>query len=494
MSAAIYTRQSIEKKDSESIETQIEFAKRYLDPNETFEIYTDAGFSGKNIMRPEFQNMLRGIESGKYNKVIVYKLDRISRNVADFSWLMELMKKNNCTFISAKENFALDTPAGRAMLYMTSTFAQMERESTSERVKDNYYERLKIGVIGGGPAPLGYDISTSVICGRKHSVYIANIDIEIVKTMFEIYQSPTTTLSDVKKAIEAKFERCIQTSDISRRLRNPTYVKADASIYNYYYKLGAIIASDIQYFDGNHGCLIAGKRKANERKYTNVKDHVITIGKHEGVIDSTMFLYCQDKLLKNRQIKNTFRGQYSWLSGLVKCGECGRAMVVKRYKRKDGYVAKFYCSSPTVTGECIPHNHCVDEIEELIHAEIKDKIKTIGNLESYNKSSINQKLLVMHTQITDINAKIENLVLNLEQAGSASIKYINSRIEELDAKKASVVANMSSISYELDKIYAPHIDENWTDLTLQSKKEIARSLIEKVSIYPDNSIRIEWKF
>ena len=121
MSAAIYTRQSIEKKDSESIDVQIEYAKKYLDPDEPYEIFSDPGYSGKNTVRPDFQRMLKGIENGKFDKVIVYKLDRISRRVSDFSWLMEILNKYGCSFISAKENFSLDTPAGRAMLYMTST-------------------------------------------------------------------------------------------------------------------------------------------------------------------------------------------------------------------------------------------------------------------------------------------------------------------------------------------------------------------------------------
>ena len=99
MAAAIYVRQSIEKKDSESIEVQIEFAKRYLEPDEEFEIFSDPGFSGKNTARPGFQRMLNGIEYGKFNKLIVYKLDRISRNVADFSSLMELLKKYNLSLI-----------------------------------------------------------------------------------------------------------------------------------------------------------------------------------------------------------------------------------------------------------------------------------------------------------------------------------------------------------------------------------------------------------
>lgn len=492
MSAAIYTRQSIEKKDSESIDVQIEYAKRYLDADEEYTVFSDAGYSGKNIKRPDFQRMLQGIEQGKFDKVIVYKLDRISRKVSDFSWLMEFMQQHNCTFISAKENFSLDTPAGRAMLYMTSTFAQMERESTSERVKDSYYKRMELGVIGGGSAPLGYDNQTVIVGGRKHSIYVPNEDIEIIKKMFELYSDPVTTLADIKKIIEPIFNIKIATADISRRLHNPTYVKADASIYNYYYKAGANVVSPIESFDGVHGCLIAGKRKANERKYTKVTDHTLTIGIHEGVIDSKMFLYVQDKLSKNKQIKNTHKGQYTWLSGMVKCGDCGYAMVVKRYKRKSGYTSNFYCSNQSNHRSCVPHIHLVSDVENFVYDAMVNKIKEIDRFHKSGSKDINKKILDYHKQIEDINAKIENLVLNLEQAGTSTIKYINNRIEELDAEKQKIEAELGSYKFESDSLIIPQLD-NWESKPLEEKKKAARLLIDKVSITADSSIMIYWK-
>ena len=492
MAAAIYVRQSIEKKDSESIEVQIEFAKRYLEPDEEFEIFSDPGFSGKNTARPGFQRMLNGIEYGKFNKLIVYKLDRISRNVADFSWLMELLKKYNCSFISAKENFSLDTPAGRAMLYMTSTFAQMERESTSERVKDNFYERLKLGVVGGGSAPLGYTSQSVYVAGKKHSMYVLNSDIEIIKTMFEVYSNPLTTLADVKKVLHDKHKLNMQTSDISRRLKNPTYVKADAAIYNYYYKAGANIESDISEFNGVHGCLLAGRRKSNERKYTNVKEHVLTIGKHEGVIDSETFLFCQNKLSANRQIKNTYRGQYTWLSGMIKCGACGKAMVVKRYKVKGGYSTNLYCSNQSTHQTCEPHTHHVEDVEDYVLGAMQEKLETLSKLEESNKNNQNNNILNLHKELDDINARIENLVLNLEQAGQTTITYINKRIEELDALKTKIQAELDTCSYISDKYLIPDISD-WNSLSLEKKKEAARSLIEKVVISPDSSIFIYWR-
>lgn len=104
----IYARQSIEKKDSVSIEAQIEKCKAYCGDVEC-KIYKDAGYSGKNINRPQFTQLLEDIKSGLINKVIAYRLDRISRSIADFSQLLLMFDKYNVKFVSATENFDTDT-------------------------------------------------------------------------------------------------------------------------------------------------------------------------------------------------------------------------------------------------------------------------------------------------------------------------------------------------------------------------------------------------
>jgi len=88
---------------------------------------------------------------------------------------------------------------------------------------------------------------------------------------------------------------------ISRILRNPVYVKADADIYQYYKNKGCIMTNDISDFICSKGAYLYGKREANERKYTNVDSHTVSLGLHEGVIDSRTFLLCQYKLDANRQ-------------------------------------------------------------------------------------------------------------------------------------------------------------------------------------------------
>lgn len=141
---AIYARQSIDKKESESIETQVNDCLKLI-RDEQYIIYKDKGFSGKNTQRPDLQRMLDDIKCHKINAVYVYRLDRISRNIVDFYQLYQFMEDNNCSFVSANEKFDTSTSAGKLLMNILASFAQMERESIQMRVKDNYYHRIQNG-------------------------------------------------------------------------------------------------------------------------------------------------------------------------------------------------------------------------------------------------------------------------------------------------------------------------------------------------------------
>jgi|GEM_PF-2737749 len=122
------------KKDSISIESQIDFCKYELKGGSCKE-YTDKGYSGKNTDRPRFQELVRDIERGLIQRVVVYKLDRISRSIIDFANMMELFQRYNVEFVSSTEKFDTSTPMGRAMLNICIVFAQLERETIQKRVQ-----------------------------------------------------------------------------------------------------------------------------------------------------------------------------------------------------------------------------------------------------------------------------------------------------------------------------------------------------------------------
>lgn len=168
---AIYTRQSIDKADSISVESQLEYCK-YETRGNPYKVYSDKGYSGKNTNRPGFEEMMSNIKEGNVSRVIVYKLDRISRSILDFANMMDIFGQYNVEFVSSTERFDTSTPIGRAMLNICIVFAQLERETIQKRVADAYYSRSKRGFYMGGRIPYGFSKTSTVIDGIKTSKYV----------------------------------------------------------------------------------------------------------------------------------------------------------------------------------------------------------------------------------------------------------------------------------------------------------------------------------
>ena len=183
---AIYARQSVDRADSISIESQVDFC-RYETRGEAYRTYIDRGYSGKNTERPGFQAMMSDVESGRIRKVIVYKLDRISRSILDFSAMMERFEKYRVEFVSTTEKFDTSSPVGRAMLNICIVFAQLERETIQKRVSDAYFSRSQKGFYMGGRIPYGYRLVPTTIGGVKTSMYeIVPEEAAVIRLMFEL--------------------------------------------------------------------------------------------------------------------------------------------------------------------------------------------------------------------------------------------------------------------------------------------------------------------
>ncbi len=485
---AIYARQSIEKKDSISIESQIEYAKREIFSDD-FKIYQDSGYSGKNTNRPAFHQMMEDIKSGSIEKVVVYRLDRISRSILDFADFINVLESNQISFVSATEKFDTSTPMGRAMLYIIVVFAQLERETIAERVRDNYYARVKKGAWGGGPAAFGFDLMKTAIDGKKATICQPNEKIEVVRRIFDLYALPYTSLADVQKQLiqdgsvssgGVNFDN-VKLSSI---LKNPAYVQADTAIYNYYKSKGAVMANDPEDFDGKHGCILVGKRDASERKYKDVSEHLLAMGHHKGIVDSSTFLFCQQKLSKNKQIKNTFKGKHSWLTGLVKCGHCGYAFTIRFSKTKEGQTPYFCCSGKYLHKACnVRQTHRVRDVEEEVQARL---ISHAATYQLIRKQTEDADTKEFQHKISELDAKIENLVMTLENVSSVSVQYINQRIEALHHEKQLLMHryNEAISEYNIAEV-APFSAADWEKMSLEQKRSLARSMIDAVTLSED---------
>lgn len=480
---AIYARQSIEKKDSISIDSQIDFAKREL-TDEPFTVFSDSGYSGKHTNRPAFSELMAEIKSGGITKVVVYRLDRISRSLVDFADFMDILEAHNVSFISATEKFDTTTPIGRAMLYIVVVFAQLERETIAERVKDNYYSRVRQGAWGGGPAPFGFRLVRKNVDGKKVTQLMATETIEIVKRIYEWYETPNTTLADVQKNLETEMElqKPWTATKLSAILKNPVYVKADATIYEYYKMRGLELANHMDDFQGDFACQLIGKR-------TEVTTQLLSLAPHHGVIEGQRFLYCQEKLSRNRQIKNQFKGTHSYLTGLLKCGYCGYAFSVKNAKTSKGDTAYFSCSGRYLHKCCdAKQTHRVAEVEEIVAEQIANRIKGLVIMVETEKREVDETEK-MERQLT---AKINCLLESLSEAPESAKVYILGRIATLHEEK-EMLGKCEATEAESGTERATFEDFDWSRLTFEEKKELARLLLEKV-VLQKNEIHIVRKY
>ena len=157
----LYARKSVERENSISCETQLEYCRSVIRPDERDEKIipiVDNGFSGGNVNREGFQKMMKLVRQGKVSKVIVYKLDRISRSLADFVNILQEFKDHNVMFVSSQESFDTSSPYGEMIVKLLMVFAEFERTSIINRVTQAYAHRSEMGFYMGGRQPYGFEL------------------------------------------------------------------------------------------------------------------------------------------------------------------------------------------------------------------------------------------------------------------------------------------------------------------------------------------------
>lgn len=259
LNCAIYTRKSSEEGleiNFNSLDAQWDYGRLYIQSQGATgwclydKKFEDGGYSGGNIERPGLKNLIREIELGRIDVVVVYKLDRLTRSLVDFVKLMEIFEKHKVTFVSVTEHFNTTTPMGRLTLNMMLSFAQFEREMTGERIRDKVKASKRKGMWMGGNPPLGYDVEDRKLVINKQEAKIVNFCfahflkhgsiVQLVKECEErCYQTKSWTTQTNRKRLGRKIDANV----ISRMLRNPVYK--------------GVVEFKGEIFDGEHEAIIA---------------------------------------------------------------------------------------------------------------------------------------------------------------------------------------------------------------------------------------------
>ncbi|MBR1555026.1 MAG: recombinase family protein [Oscillospiraceae bacterium] len=493
---AIYARQSVEKENSVSIVTQTELCRmRITSPDEEIRIYQDEGYSGANTERPAFQALMRDIENGLIQHVIVYKLDRISRSLTDFAGITEKFSTYQVTFTSISEDFDTSTPMGRAMLGIVMIFAQLERETIQQRVRDAFYSRMKQGFYVSGVAPIGFMKVPHFIDGiRTQKLEADPKTVPLIVFLYQQYEKPSASIGGIVKKINQDYQKFrlsapLSNVRISRILRNPVYVRADADVYEYLKNKGAEIVDNITEFDGMRGCSVYGHAKTTG-KFTDLTGDYIKLGWHEGLISSEQWLRVQKKLDKNRQIRNAGKGSYSWLSGIMKCGYCGYALTVisgqrngKQYISCGGRKQKICYARNTVLT-------CRD-IERMVKQKFMAYLKRYPFAEISTQDEQN-KILHLKIELKQLRQKenqlTDKMLAMTDSEFTELLQQFNERLKEIHIRQKDLHQRMIQLYTQTAEHPEQKITaclENWETFSLKRKKEIIRLFIREVRVWND---------
>ena len=526
-SIAIYSRKSKFTGKGESIGNQIELCKEYIrahygdDAIDHLVVYEDEGFSGGNLNRPDFKKMMAAAKERKFKAIIVYRLDRISRNISDFSSLIEELARLDIAFVSIKEQFDTGSPMGRAMMYIASVFSQLERETIAERIRDNMHELAKTGRWLGGTTPTGFESEGEekvTVDGKKKKTFKLKLiqqEAEIVRMIYDLFsETNSLTMTEaelMKRRIVTRNGNYFTRFSIKAILQNPVYMIADQEAYDYLTEKEADLFSDRAEFDGKHGIMAYNRtdqEKGKTTQYNPVNEWIVAVGKHPGLIPGKTWVRVQEALEQNKS--KAFRRPKSneaLLTGLLYC-RCGNRMYPKLSKRRtaDGdviftYVCKLkersqrsLCNNRNASGNTMDLA-VVEQVKRLNdhNAEFIDQMEKSRKFYTGNRVQYEEQLAALQKDKTEVETKIEGLVDSLIDLGDSTAKVrVAKRIEALTTESDALEVRiqelialtsqhaMSDMEFDVLRQLLSVFQENIDDMPLEQKRAAIRTVVRKV--------------
>ena len=466
MRVALYPRVSgHEQEDNYSIPEQIDRMKKYCESKDwmVYKIYTDSVYSGADMDRPGLQSLIKDCEAGKFDMVLVYKLDRLSRSQKDTLYLIEdVFEKNNVGFTSMTENFDTSTPHGKFIVGILAVFAQLEREKIKERTMIGKKARAAEGKWHGSKwVPIGYDYTDGHLVPNEYEKMQI---LEIARMVLEGMPIRTIATVVTEKGYRHKHGEW-EAKTIKRVLANPV-------------NLGLIKDGDTLY-----------------------------PGLHDAIIDQETYDAIQ-ALMEERRNKygSNYKPHKSLLAGFLFCKHCGG-----RYARQTNTEGLQYysCYSRNKSQKkmikdpnCKNKNYRSIELDTAILLELNklalDPEYVDHVRQNKPKNDVNEKIKSITSEIEKINSQISKM-MDLYALGTIDMDVISTKVTELNKTKNALQKEIDSLDVpdsdemtveEIQSIAAMMNDEN---LTLQDKRNIIQSLIYYIEI-DNEDVMIHWKF
>lgn len=438
-------------------------------------VHIDPGYSGATLDRPGINQVIKDVQGGCVKKVIVWKLDRLSRSQKDTLVLLEdVFLENGCNFVSIMESFDTATPFGRCIVGILAAFAQMERENIKARLMMGKQAGLKEGNYYSGITPIGY--KSELQENGKRSLVVDPFSSCVVKDMYKLYSSGRS-LGEIGDYVQKKYgvyadrDRRSAADQCGRVLRNPVYA-------------GRVFMNDLEYS-----------------------------GKHEALVSPEVWQKVNDRLSQNKKAyKRAYSGSDGLLSGLLFCGDCGARMSIRQWGWKTSKVNKYICYSVSrCSKRMIKSDSCsnrkehftVSDLDALVLEEIKKLALDPAALDALveeNAGEAPPDLGAFRERLGNVEKQITRL-LNLYQTGIVGLEEIQDRLAALKEEREAVQKRLD----EAEKESTGKLSKEAAIASLASLGAVMESgdnsalydlvhtLIEKV-VYLNGDITIYWAF
>ena len=494
---AIYTRVSTIEQAEEgySNDEQERLLTNWCNKNgyEIYKCYSDRGISGKDIKhRPALKELLKDAEEKKFDMVISWKINRISRKLSDVLKIVDIFEKNNITFKSYSEPFETDTPAGKMQFQMMALIGEFERGTIAQNVKMGMCAKARAGEWCGGRV-LGYDLVPidDIQTGkrRKTKLIINEKEAEVVRIIFNEYANgkgyKAITNKINKLGYKTKKGNNFSVGSIKDILTNPVYIGKVR--YNV-------------------------RQNWSEKRRRNINANpIITDGIHDSIIEESLWDKVQ-AILESKKGKpaRIYDGKFP-LTGILKCPKCGAGMVIMRTtnKLKDGTRRRltYYacgnwknkgtavCNSNTI--RCDKANEYVfSKISELLSNDkmIKSIVTNINKERSNRVSPAKKELARIEKELQKLDGKkkkifeaYEDEIITKEEFQSRNVE-LNNRIKILHEEKQPLLVTLSDdiseeISYEFIKSilesFGKILNEN---VEIEQQKKLLHMIISEITI------------
>ncbi len=388
---AIYTRKSHEEgleQEYNSLDAQRDSAINYISSQRHEgwvalpDRYDDGGFSGGNIERPAIKRLFADIEKGLIDVVVVYKIDRLSRSIADFVRMMEFFEKHSVVFVSVTQSFNTQNSMGKLMLNILLSFAQFEREVTSERIRDKIAASKKKGMYMGGMPPLGYDVVNK-------KLQVNPVEAEVVRLIFNEYYR-TGSLLKVVKALDERQYRTKQRHFSNKRI------------------VGGNKISNKLVYDTLHNPIYIGKVRHKGTVYD---------GEHKPIISQELWDKVQS-FTKNESGQKTKLPVKTELPAILKgiiFDESGNALT-PTFTRKGSKIYRYYANVKAIKhgyDTCDVKSFPAEDLEKFIISKIRELISSPEILSRVHQEAKKKDGLItldyIRDSLQDFNAVWEHL-------------------------------------------------------------------------------------